>query len=123
MTNSSDFETILDYTRRLDKAVLNHDTDAFVKLHAALSAMEIDSLTSARCREILDADRSLLLPFELGYAVYRRLVSDAPTKEDYRRFAFWLRVFGPDHDQEADDLTQLARSRFGDNCQTASSSH
>ncbi len=115
MTTSSAFGTILDYTRKLDKAVLDCDTEQYSRLYDALSAMETASLSSSECREILDADRSLLLPFELGYEIYRRLVSDAPTKDDYSRFAFWLRFFGRGHDGEADDLDQVARLRFGDN--------
>ena len=115
MTTSSAFGTILDCTRKLDKAVLDRDTEQYSKLYDALSAMETASLSSSQCREILDADRSLLLPFELGYELYRRLVSDAPTKENYSRFAFWLRCVGPDHDKEADDLDQVAQLLFGDN--------
>ena len=115
MTTSSAFGTILDYTRKLDKAVLDRDTEQYSRLYDALSAMETASLSSSECREILDADRSFLLPFELGHDIYRRLVSDAPTREDYSRFAFWLRFLGPDHDKEADDLDQAAQLRFSGN--------
>lgn len=70
-----------------------------------LRGMTFDLFSSTECRELLDLDRIFNeQPFEAGYALHRRLLEDDPIADDFRRFGFWLSMWGPDYDEEADSI-------------------
>lgn len=115
MNSSTLFHEMTTAVRELNVAIDTHNNELYSSAYERLLILPVENLTGDQCRVILEGDISLLMPYETAYRLHRIVISDNPIVDDFRRFALWLRLFGPDTDAEADDIELQGRLEFAKN--------